>query len=123
MFFSFCEENMRGSIAVVLACGFLAACSVWPVNQDPDGMEYRQQANQIIMALQSYHQQKGSFPADLGALVPGYAQAVPAGPGFEYDARDGSLAYHYTPTWPQLRPVRCNSVGNTTNWRCAEHLI
>jgi hypothetical protein len=114
---------MRGRIAVLLACGFLGACSVWPVNQDPDGMDYRRAGNEIIMALQSYHQQKGQFPADLGALVPNYLPELPGKPTYQYDPRDGSLSFHYIPTWPQLRPVLCNSVGNTTNWRCAEHLI
>jgi hypothetical protein len=114
---------MRGLIAVLLACGFLGACSVWPVNQDPDGMDYRRAGNELIMALQTYRQQKGTFPADLNALVPGYVPELPSRPNFEYSARDGSLAYRYTPTWPQLRPVRCTSIGNTTNWHCAEHLI
>ncbi len=114
---------MRGFIAVVLAFGFLGACAVWPVNQDPKGMDYRREANQIIMAVQSYRAQKGQFPPDLGALVPGYLQELPSEPRFEYNPRDGSLAFHYIPTWPQLRPVRCDSVGDTTNWRCAEHLI
>jgi hypothetical protein len=114
---------MRGVVAVVLAGGLLGACSVWPVNQDPAGMDYRREANQIIIALQSYHQQKGVFPPDLNSLAPAYLPELPSEPAFQYDSRDGSLAFHYTPTWPQLRPVRCNSVGNTTNWRCAEHLI
>jgi len=114
---------MRGFIAVVLTSGILAACSVWPVNQDPDGMDYRREGNEILMALQSYRAQKGAFPTDLAALVPGYLPELPGRPKFEYNAQDGSLAYRYTPTWPQLRPVVCNSVGNTTNWRCAEHLI
>ncbi|MGD0192304.1 MAG: hypothetical protein ABSD74_16330 [Rhizomicrobium sp.] len=114
---------MRGSIALVLACGLLGACSVWPVNQDPDGMDYRRAGNQIIEALQSYRQQKGQFPPDLAALVPGFLPGLPDKPAYDYDPRNGSLAYHYTPTWPQLRPVRCNSEGNTTVWHCAEHLI
>jgi hypothetical protein len=114
---------MRGLFAVVLACGLLGACSVWPVNQDPDGMAYRRSGNEIILALQTYRAQKGAFPGSLDALAPGYLPAVPTTPVFQYNAHDGSLAYHYTPTWPQLRPVRCASVGNTTNWRCSEHLI
>ena len=114
---------MRAFCGVLLACVCLGACSVWPVNQDPKGMDYRREANQVIMALQSYHQQKGTFPSGLEALVPGYLPEIPSEPTFQYDPRDGSLAFRYIPSWPQLRPVRCNSVGNTTNWRCAEHLI
>jgi hypothetical protein len=114
---------MRRFVAMTLACASLGACSVWPVNQDPAGMDYRREGNAIILALQSYHERKGVFPADLGALAPGYLSEMPTKPHFDYDPRDGSLAYRYTPSWPQLRPVRCNSVGNTTNWRCAEHLI
>ncbi|HEY5047852.1 MAG TPA: hypothetical protein VII49_07545 [Rhizomicrobium sp.] len=114
---------MRVFIAIVLACGFLGGCSVWPVNQDPAGMNYRRDANRIIMALQTYRQQRGAFPSDLGALVPGWLPELPDGPKLQYDPHDGALSYHYTPSWPQLRPVWCTSVGNTTNWRCAEHLI
>ena len=114
---------MRGLIAMGLATAGLAACSVWPVNQDPAGMEYRRSANQVIDALQRYHQAKGAFPAQLAALVPTYLPSLPDAPSIHYRPADGSLEYRYIPTWPQLRPVWCNSVGNTTNWRCAEHLI
>ena len=114
---------MRGLIAIVLATAGLAACSVWPVNQDPDGMDYRRSANQVIDALQRYHQAKGSFPSQLATLVPTYLSSLPDRPPLRYNAADGSLEFRYIPSWPQLRPVWCNSVGNTTNWRCAEHLI
>jgi hypothetical protein len=114
---------MRSSIAILLVCAGLAACSVWPVNQDPAGMEYRRSANQVIEALQQYRQAKGTFPAQLATLVPAYLPSLPDAPPLRYHAADGSLEYRYIPTWPQLRPVWCNSVGNTTNWRCAEHLI
>lgn len=114
---------MRGLTAVALACVFLSACSVWPVNQDPAGMNYRRDANRVIMALQDYRRANGVFPSGLGRLVPGYLQSLPDSPRLQYNPSDGSLAFHYIPSWPQLRPVWCNSVGNTTNWRCAEHLI
>jgi hypothetical protein len=114
---------MRGATAIALACAVLGACSVWPVNQDPAGMNYRRDANRVIMALQDYHRDKGAFPSDLGSLVPAYLSSLPGTPRLQYNPADGSLAFHYIPSWPQLRPVWCNSIGNTTNWRCAEHLI
>ena len=114
---------MRRTVMVALACAVLCACAVWPVNQDPAGMNYRRDANRVIMALQDYRHDKGSFPRDLGGLVPNYLAGVPESPRLQYNPQDGSLAFHYIPSWPQLRPVWCNSVGNTTNWRCAEHLI
>jgi hypothetical protein len=114
---------MRRFFIATLASACLAACSVYPVNQDPDGMNYRREANQVLFALQAYHRDKNTFPAALDALVPQYLPSLPASPSLQYRAADGSLAFHYIPTWPQLRPVRCNSVGDTTNWRCEEHLL
>ncbi|HEY4113698.1 MAG TPA: hypothetical protein VGM17_06500 [Rhizomicrobium sp.] len=105
-----------------LVLGVLAGCTVWPVNQDPAGMEYRREANQVIDAVQSYRHDAGQFPADLGALTPRYIAELPHVPALRYHAADGSLDYAYIPSWPQLRPVRCFSEGNTTVWRCAEHL-
>jgi len=100
----------------------LSGCSVWPVDNDPKGMSYRQDADRVIQALQSYHHDKGAFPGSLNRLVPSYLSALPSGPDLRYSAYDGSLSYRYTPSWPQLRPVWCRSVGNTTEWRCAEHI-
>ena len=114
---------MLRRIAIAFALTILSACSVWPVGQDPYGMDIRRNANEVIMALQVYHRDTGSFPARLPGLVPKYLPSLPDRPTLEYHWGDGSLAFRYTPSWPQLRPVWCNSVGNTTNWRCAEHLL
>ena len=86
-------------------------------------MGYRRDANQIIDALQDYHRATGQFPPTLGRLAPQYLASLPDIPDLRYSPADGSLRYAYIPSWPQLRPVRCASVGNTTNWRCAEHII
>jgi hypothetical protein len=48
---------------------------------------------------------------------------LPDTPTLRYAPADGSLSFSYIPTWPQLRPVWCNSVGDTTNWRCEEHVL
>lgn len=100
----------------------LGACSVWPVNQDPDGMEWRANANHILFAVQNYRQRTGHYPATIEALVPLDLPDLPNVPNLRYDARDGSLQYHYIPTWPQLRWTWCQSRGDTTNWQCTEHL-
>jgi hypothetical protein len=105
--------------ATVLLCG----CSVWPTDQDPAGMNYRRDADRVIGALQSYHAAKGTFPATLNQLVPSYIAALPDGPPLRYDAVTGTLSYRYTPSWPQLRPVWCQSVGDSTEWRCQEHIL
>ncbi len=114
---------MRRALLSLPALGLLGGCAIWPVNQDPAGMEYRREANRVIDALQTYRRDKGSFPRSLASLTPAYLPAVPDIPDLRYRATDGSLTYYYIPSWPQLRPVRCASVGNSTNWRCAEHLI
>jgi hypothetical protein len=113
---------MRAAFVILLALGVLSGCSVWPVNQDPAGMEYRRQANEIIGAIQMYRTTKGNFPPNLATLAPGYLMAVPDIPDLKYHPNDGSISYHYIPSWPQLRPVTCRSLGNKTEWRCAEHL-
>ena len=112
---------MRLMLGIAAASVLLAGCTVWPVNQDPAGMNYRRDANRVIGALQSYDRDKGAFPPSLAALTPTYLSVVPAVPGLQYRAADGSLAYDYIPSWPQLRPVHCESVGNTTDWKCDEH--
>jgi len=101
----------------------MAACSVYPVAQDPDGLALRRSANDVITALQAWHRDKGTFPQSLAELVPSYLSGVPDAPPLRYHSSDGSLSFRYIPTWPQLRPVWCSSVGDTTNWRCEEHLI
>jgi hypothetical protein len=113
---------MRRALAI-LAVTFVTGCTIWPVGEDPYGMELRRQANATILALQAYHRDTGSFPASLSALSPRYLPAPIDIPRSEYHAEDGSLSYKYTPSWPQLRPVWCSSVGNATDWKCDEHLL
>ncbi len=110
-------------LAAVAALVMLSACTIWPVGQDPYGMNLRRNANAAIMALQSYRRDTGALPASLEALVPKYLPAPPDVPGMKYEPGDGSLSYRYTPSWPQLRPVWCNSVGASTDWHCDEHLL
>jgi len=114
---------MRLFRAVMAATTLLAGCSVYPVAQDPDGLALRRNANQVLMALQSWHRDKGDFPRQLSQLVPGYLPQLPESPTLRYQSTDGSLFFRYIPTWPQLRPVWCSSVGDTTNWRCEEHAL
>ena len=114
---------MKKHMALLAGALALAGCSVWPVNQDPQGMEHRRDLNAVILALQSYRHDHGNFPAALSELAPAYIATLPSAPYLVYRAVDGSLEYHYTPSWPQLRPVWCSSVGNTTEWRCEEHIL
>jgi len=86
-------------------------------------MDYRRSANRVMEALQAYRRDHGAFPSSLSALTPSYIPALPDEPQLTYHAYDGSLSYRYIPSWPQLRPVWCASVGDTTDWRCQEHLI
>jgi hypothetical protein len=111
------------SLATCAILAALSACTVWPVGEDPYSLKTRRAANAVLEAIQNYHQQKGAFPTSLGALVPNYLPSLPEGPVLQYNSGDGSLAYHYIPSWPQLHWVWCSSVGNTTNWRCAEKMI
>lgn len=114
---------MRRWYISALACVLLADCAVYPIGQDADGLNLRRDANSVMMALEDWHRAKGTFPRSLNELVPQYLPAVPKEPLLHYRAADGSLAFRYIPSWPQLRPVWCASVGNTTNWVCAEHLL
>ena len=114
---------MRVIALVFVAAALLAGCSVYPVAQDPDGMALRRNANMVLMALQSWYHDKGSFPRHLAELVPAYMPALPDTPTLHYQPADGSLSFRYIPTWPQLRPVWCNSIGDTTNWHCEEHTL
>ena len=85
-------------------------------------MNYRRDADRVIDALQNYHRDKGAFPASLNALTPGYIAALPSEPELQYESATGALSYRYIPSWPQLRAVWCRSVGDTTEWRCDEHV-
>lgn len=109
-------------VAALAAATLLAGCSVWPVNQDPDGIALRQDANHIIWALQDYRRDHRSFPVRLNMLTPRYIRELPDIPGLHYHSADGSLSYSYIPTWPQLRWTSCNSIGNSTVWRCRERM-
>ncbi|MGH6871771.1 MAG: hypothetical protein ACREHE_09705 [Rhizomicrobium sp.] len=114
---------MRRLVLPLAAALMLSACTVWPVGQDPYGMDLRRGANEILMAIQSYHRDTGAYPASLASLAPKYLPAAPEIPRLAYDSGDGSLAYKYTPSWPQLRPVWCHSIGDQTDWNCEEHIL
>ncbi|HTT83930.1 MAG TPA: hypothetical protein VMF67_10650 [Rhizomicrobium sp.] len=107
----------------IIGCGLLAACEVYPLGQDADGLDLRRNANRVMMAIETWNHDKRTFPKSLAELVPQYLPAIPSEPHLQYRPADGSLAFRYVPTWPQLRPVWCASVGDTTNWICAEHLL
>jgi hypothetical protein len=113
---------MKRIVLLALAAATLAGCSIWPVDNDPKGMNYRRDADRVIAALQTYYHDKGTFPASLNGLVPAYMSALPDEPLLQYEPATGALSYRYTPSFPQLRPVWCQSVGDTTEWRCAEHI-
>lgn len=114
---------MRALLLAFAAVNLLVACSVYPVAQDPDGLELRRNANEVLMAIQSWRHDRGNYPAQLAELVPVYLPQLPDSPVLHYRPADGSLSFRYVPTWPQLRPVWCSSVGDTTNWRCEEHTL
>lgn len=116
-------KRVRGIVGAVGVCALLSACVVYPVGQDADGLSLRRDANRVMIALEDWHRARGTFPRTLDELVPQYLPAIPKEPRLQYRPADGSLAFRYIPTWPQLRPVWCSSVGNTTNWVCAEHLL
>lgn len=115
--------NVRAALALAVLGSAIAGCSVYPVAQDPDGLNLRREANRVMMALEDWHRDRGNFPRDLHDLVPRYLPELPDTPRLQYRPSDGSLAFRYIPSWPQLRPVWCSSVGDTTNWVCTEHLL
>jgi len=114
---------MLRRLLIIAALALLSACTVWPIGEDPYGQEVRRNANEVVMALQAYHRDAGTFPATLQGLVPKYLPELPNEPRLQYDRDIGSLAFRYTPSWPQLRPVWCSTAGNTTDWHCNEHLL
>ncbi|HEX4080430.1 MAG TPA: hypothetical protein VHX61_16330 [Rhizomicrobium sp.] len=115
--------QLRNAFGMLLAFAVLAACSVYPMGQDADGLNLRRDANRVMMAIEQWHHARRTFPQTLSELVPRYLPSLPDAPKLVYHAHDGSLSFRYIPTWPQLRPVWCSSVGDTTNWICAEHLL
>ncbi|MGD0143515.1 MAG: hypothetical protein ABSC92_10175 [Rhizomicrobium sp.] len=110
------------NLSTFILLAALSACTVWPTGEDPYSLNARRDANRVVEAIQTYRQQTGTFPPSLGALVPTYLPSLPDGPTLQYNAGDGSLAYHYIPSWPQLQWTWCSSVGNTTNWRCTKKM-
>ena len=87
-------------------------------------MNYRRDANRVVDATQAWqHDHGGAFPRSLAVLSPQYIRALPDEPRLDYHPYDGTVLYHYTPSWPQLRPVWCQSVGATTEWRCVERTV
>jgi hypothetical protein len=117
-------QNCRHWVLVAALASFgLADCSVYPIGEDADGLNMRRDANRVMMAIEDWHRDKGTYPRALSELIPRYLPAIPGEPVLHYRASDGSLGFRYVPTWPQLRPVWCASVGATTNWVCAEHLL
>jgi hypothetical protein len=115
--------RMLRSLTLLGVLAALSACTVWPVGEDPYSLKTRRAANTVLEAIQTYHQQRGAFPSSLSVLVPAYLPALPEGPALQYNSHDGSLAYHYIPSWPQLQWTWCNSVGDTTEWRCTKKMI
>jgi hypothetical protein len=115
--------NILSRCVLAVALLALGGCQVWPVDQDPKGMDYRRNANKVVEAIQAYRHDHGALPPSLAALTPQYLRALPDAPMLDYHPYDGVVLYHYIPSWPQLRPVWCQSVGATTEWRCQERTV
>jgi hypothetical protein len=113
---------IRRVASALLLLSLLSACTVWPVGEDPYSLNTRRDANRVVEAIQTYHQKTGTYPPSLRALVPNYLAGLPDGPTLQYNHYDGSISYHYIPSWPQLHWTWCTSMGDTTVWRCVEKI-
>ena len=114
---------IRRVASALLILSLVSACTVWPVGEDPYSLNTRRDANRVVEAIQNYRLKTGTYPPSLHALVPYYLAALPDGPTLQYNPSDGSISYHYIPSWPQLHWTWCTSRGATTNWRCQERII
>ena len=90
---------------------FVAGCAVWPLGEDPQGKEYRIQANLVVEAIVRYKTESGVSPASLAVLVPEYIQELPevTNDSF-YSNENESLMYNYSPLWPQQGQSSCSTV-------------
>ncbi|HEY3637494.1 MAG TPA: hypothetical protein VGK90_05025, partial [Rhizomicrobium sp.] len=81
------------ALPMICISAILAGCAVYPVGQDADGLNLRRDANHVMMAVEAWHHDKGTFPRTLGELVPQYLPALPREPELHYHPADGSLAF------------------------------
>lgn len=100
------ESKMKIWVLLPLVIS-LAGCAIWAPGQDPHGREMVGNANNILSALNAYHEKNNTNPNSLEELVPEYLDRIPKEPSVLYKPSDGSLFFTYSPTWPQQGHVAC----------------
>lgn len=110
---------MNRAYLLLFITALLQSCAIWEVGEDPAGKNYRAEAELIDNALIKYKNDTGVLPIRLKELIPSYLGKLPsvAEKGF-YSAKEGSLTYTYSPSWPQSGKISCGSVIGSGKWSC-----
>ena len=109
---------------LLAATGLLAAVATLPgcppPGKGPTAEAAYSEATPVIAALERFRAAKGQYPDTLAALVPEFAQSVPAetGPGttFSYKHVGNSFELTFTYTGPGVN--HCDYLSTSATWHC-----
>lgn len=113
------------SILLLALIGGLASCAIWAPGKDPRGRRLIASGDELVAAVESYHQSNGRYPASLQELPGDHSLGEPGGDfHFSYQAqRSGyNLRLNYTPSWPQSGRVDCFIRDGAVGWGCDGYL-
>jgi hypothetical protein len=94
----------------------LGGCAIWPIGDDPHGIDLKRKVEPVFVALEAYERDFGALPVTLEALVPKYIPSRE--PVATYSFQHRSLTITYTPTWPSPGQVSCVRQVKTSSWNC-----
>ena len=112
---------MRRAAILIIFCASLCGCFVWAAGKDPAGAKLQAQSEQVAAGLNAYRAKYGALPERLDLLVPEFIPALPS-PSIRYDRSRASLAFNYSPSWPQSGQAFCSTGIEHISWHCAGYL-
>ena len=112
-----------GGFLILAVCAYL--CFVFYAADAASLEQGRENASELLLALEKYRQDKGEYPQEMGALVPDYLSDIPrSAPRYEYSYKacaNGSgyiLYFRLTGANDEW----CGYSTGTEEWKCTDSI-
>lgn len=100
----------------------LSSCYSWPAGDDPQGLRFRNQANEVFVAVSKFKIRYGFMPKRAEQLVPEFLSATPTSIKLFFSSGDEQVSYIYSPSWPQSGQVNCSRTLESKSWSCMRYM-
>lgn len=113
-------------ICLCIGCFFAFSMPVYKTLDKPTTKEGQQKANELIMALEQYKNDTGSYPSELGSLVPDYLSAIPqptwsAHYSYELQPNEDEFIISFD-VGISFDGDYCEYNSRTKNWHCSDKI-